>query len=89
MVNKSVISSIRDLPFELVDCQFIIITHRLGEYLFSDDECYKGKRQLSMIRCGGSNGYKINGTFKSLTWLRANRKRHIEVLVKDYILLPF
>lgn len=84
------ITRINDLPFEVIDCQFIIITHKFGEYLFSGDECFKGTtRQLKMQRCGGSNGYKINGTFKSLSWLRDNRKRHIEVLVKDYTLLPF
>lgn len=83
------ISSIRSLPFEIIDCEFIIITHKYGEYLFSMDECYKGNRKLKMQRCGGSNGYKIKGIFKSLTWLHNNRKPHIEVLVKDYTLMPF
>lgn len=89
MVNNSMIARINDLPFEIIDCEFIIITHKLGDYLFSGDDCYKNNRQLSMIRCGNSNGYKINGLFKSLTWLKHNRKRHIEVLVKDYTLMPF
>lgn len=83
------VARINDLPFEIIDCEFIIITHKFGEYLFSDDECYKGDRQLKLIRCGNSNGYKISGKFKSLTWLKANRKRHIEVLVKNYTLMPF
>ena len=84
------LTSLRDIPFErLISCEWIIITHQLGDYLFQNDECFKGGRRIKLIKCGGSIGYKINGKFRSLTWLKQNRTPHIEVWCKNIQLIPF
>lgn len=80
---------LKDLPSEIMDCEFIIITHRLGSYFFENDRCFKNGKELKMQRCGNSNGYKINGVFKSLTWLKQHRVPYIDVWVDWVELMPF
>ena len=84
------IVGINDIPFDkIISCEWVIITHKLGDYLFQNDECFKGKKRIKLIKCGGSIGYKINGKFRSLTWIRLNMKPHIEVFAENIELLPF
>lgn len=84
------ITSLSCIDFEqLIDYEFIVITHKLGEYLFSGDDCYKNGKKLTMGRVGGSNGYYINGKFRSLSWLKSNRKLTIDFLVKVNEIVPF
>ena len=88
--NTTMISMLNDIPTELImSCNWIILTHRLGDYLFQNDECFKSGKRISKIKSGGSIGYKINGRFRSLTWIKANRKLHFEVMCEDVELLPF
>ena len=84
------ITTLNDIPFErLINCEWIIITHKLGDYLFQNDECFKQEKRIKLIKCGGSIGYKINGKFRSLTWLKQNRKPHIKVMCDKIELTPF
>lgn len=84
------ITRLNDIPFErLISCEWLIITHKLNDYFFQNDECFKSGKRLKLIKCGGSVGYKINGKFRSLTWLKHNRKPHIEVWVDKVELTPF
>lgn len=84
------ITRLHDIPTEqIMSCNWIIITHRLGDYLFQNDECFKSGKRISKIKSGGSIGYKINGRFRSLTWIKANRKLHFKVMCEDLELLPF
>lgn len=84
------ITRLNDIPFDkLISCEWVIITHQLGDYLFQNDECFKDNRRIKLIKCGGSIGYKINGKFRSLTWLKQNRKPHIQVMCDKLELTPF
>lgn len=81
------IATLKNIPFERVlKCEFIVITHKLDGYLFSGNECYKpiGTRlkRLKMIRSGNSNGYKLNGKFRSLTWCNGRKSNHVDVFVE-------
>lgn len=84
------ITSLHDIPFErLISCEWIIITHKLEDYLFQNDECFRGNKRLKLIKSGGSIGYKINRKFRSLTWIKQNRKPHIQVMCDKLELTPF
>jgi hypothetical protein len=84
------ITGLNNIPFErLMSYEWVIITHQFGEYMFQNNECFKNGKRLKLIKCGGSIGYKINGKFRSLTWLIANRKPIIKVFIKNVELLPF
>ena len=84
------ITRLNDIPFEkLISCEWVIITHKLNGYFFQNDECFNGNRRLKLFKCGGSVGYKINGKFRSPTWLKQNRKPHIEVWLDKVELIPF
>lgn len=84
------ISRLHDIPFKrLISCEWVIITHKFGDYLFQNDECFKGNKRVKLIKCGGSVGYKINDKFRSLTWLKQNRKPHIKVMCDKLELTPF
>jgi len=84
------ITSLNDIPFDKVmSCEWVIITHKINQYKFQNNECFKGNKQLKLIKCGGSIGYKLNGKFRSLTWIKANRKPVIEVMVCNVKYYPF
>jgi hypothetical protein len=56
----------------------------------SGDDMYRSDlKQLKKIKCGGSIGYKLNGRFRSMTWIKLNRKPVIKVMVKKYEIMPF
>lgn len=65
------------------------MTHRIGNYLFSNLDCYKGGKRLKIIRCGGSNGYKLDGRFRSLNWINEKKKPIIEVYFCKLETAPF
>lgn len=46
------ITRLNDIPFErLISCEWIIITHKLGDYLFQNDECFKQQtHQINKMR---------------------------------------
>ena len=84
------ITRLSDIPKDrIMSCKWIIITHRLGDYLFENEDCFKGRKRISKIKSGGSIGYKINGRFRSLTWIKAHRKPHFDVMCEDVEFLPF
>jgi hypothetical protein len=84
------ITRVLDIPSDkIMTCNWVIITHKLGDYLFSNNDCYKKGKQICLIKCGGSIGYKINGKFRSLTWIAKNKKPCIEVYASNIELLPF
>ncbi len=85
------ITSISDIPFDrLLSCEWLIITHKIEGYLMSGDEVYRHDyKQLKQIKCGGSIGYKLNGRFRSMSWIILNRKPTIKIMVKRYEILPF
>lgn len=84
------ISRLNDIPFDrVITCEWIIITHKLGDYYFQNDECFKKNKRLKLIKCGGSVGYKINGKFRSLTWIKQIRRPHINVWADKLELTPF
>ncbi len=84
------LTAISDIPMNrLMSCEWVIITHQLGNYLFENDRCFSPNKELCLIKCGGSVGYKLNGKFRSLTWLKYNRKPIIKVMIGKYELIPF
>jgi hypothetical protein len=85
------ITDFRNIPFErLLSCEWVIITHLINGYLMSGDDMYRSDlKQLKQIKCGGSIGYKLNGRFRSMTWIKLNRKPVIKVMVKKYEIMPF
>ena len=85
------ITRLNDIPSErITDCEFIIITHRIGDYFMSGDDCFRfDGKQLKMIRCGNSNGYKLNGLFRSMTWIKYHRRLSIDIWLRHFELLPF
>ena len=83
-------SRLNDIPFErLLSCEWIIITHKYDRYYFENNRCFLPNKELKLIKCGGSIGYKINGKFRSLTWIKQNRKPHIAVWCNNIQLIPF
>jgi hypothetical protein len=89
-VNKTMIAALKDIPFDKVmSCEWVIITHKIDQYKFQKNDCFKYSKQLKLIKCGGSVGYKLNGKFRSLTWIKANRKPTIEVMVRNVEYYPF
>ena len=88
--NNSMMTRLYDIPFDrLLSCEWVIITHKLDRYFFENNRCFLPHKELKPIKCGGSIGYKINGKFRSLTWLKQNRKPHIEVWCRNIQLIPF
>lgn len=80
------IARLNDIPFErLLSCEWIIITHKYDRYYFENNRCFLTHKELKQIKCGGSIGYKINGKFRSISWLKQNRKLYIEVWCKNIL----
>ena len=96
MAIHSAITSISAIPNKrLINCEFVIITHYLPNtnYVFENDLVFKkiglSLKPVAIYLSGRCKVVKINGTPKSLSCLKANRKHKIEIYCTNPEILPF
>lgn len=89
------ITRLSAIPKDVMECDFVIITHRLPktDYVFENDSIYKIKgnnlKEVSVYISGRCKVAKINGKAISFMKLKAKRLPCVDIYVKNIKKYPF